>query len=75
MNRKDISYLAFLLEGYENMITLSTIDKREAIVKLFIPEDLIKEMDAVLRAVGQEITMEEMDPIYQRLLENKKNEK
>jgi len=65
LDRKDISYLAFLLEGYENMITMSTIDKREGIVKLFVPEDFIKDMDAVLCAMGHEIIIIEQDPIYQ----------
>ena len=36
MDRRQISFLKFILEAYDNMAVLTTVDAREAIVKVTI---------------------------------------
>ncbi len=62
LNKKDIAYLQFILEGYEGLVTATTIDKKAAIVKLFIVPDAVQEVDAILLALKREIDIAEIDP-------------
>ena len=36
LDKKDIAYFQFILEGYEGLATATTIDKNRAVVKIFI---------------------------------------
>ncbi len=44
---RQVHYLKFILEGHDNLATMSTIDSRQGIVELYIPsgnEDLVREL-------------------------------
>ncbi len=43
-------------------MTATTIDKKAAIVKLFIVPDAVQEVDAILLALKREIDIAEIDP-------------
>lgn len=44
---REVYYLKFILEGYDNLATMSTVDRQQGIVELYIPsgnEDLVREL-------------------------------
>ncbi|MFB3924982.1 MAG: DUF4911 domain-containing protein [Syntrophales bacterium] len=61
LKKKDLTYFQFLLEGYEGLVTVSTIDKKKAVVKLFVMPDFASDIDKILRALKDEIDLEESD--------------
>lgn len=62
VDRRDIGYFRFILEAYEGLATLSTLDARQGIVALYIPECFTGDVDALLTALGAEIALEEIEP-------------
>lgn len=61
INRRDISYLKFVLEGYEGLAVVTTIDRYEAVVKIVIPLDFVFEVENIIRAIKDEIDIEEIE--------------
>lgn len=44
---RQVHYLKFILEGHDHLATMSTVDRRQGIVELYIPsgnEDLVREL-------------------------------
>ncbi len=62
VNRRDIAYFRFTLEAYEGLATLSTLDARNGIVVLSIPECFAEDVDQLLKALAGEIAITEIDP-------------
>ncbi len=62
VNRRDLAYLKFILEGYDNMSVLSTVDDREGIVRLLVPAGFAVDMGALVEALQQEIELTELPP-------------
>ncbi len=60
MERHDLVYLKFILEGYEGMSTLSTVEKRGALVVLSVPAGFAADMDGLIAALKMEIKLEEI---------------
>ena len=60
VDRRDIGYFRFILESYEGFATLSTLDARNGIVVLSIPESFIDEVDDLLTALAYEIDLKEI---------------
>jgi len=61
INRRDIAYFRFILEAHEGLATLSTLDARRGTVVLSIPGDFVDDVDSLITALGEEITMTEID--------------
>jgi len=59
VDRRDLVYLKFILEAYEGMSTLSTVDKRGVIVSLTIPPGFTDDMARLITALQSEITLVE----------------
>jgi hypothetical protein len=62
VNRRDIAYFRFTLEAYEGLATLSTLDARNGIVVLSIPESFAEDADLFLKALAEEIDITEIGP-------------
>lgn len=60
MKREEIAYFQFLIEGYEGIGTLTTLDTKKGVVRFSIPEGLLADAEEILRLVGQEITLKEV---------------
>ncbi len=60
IERHDLVYLKFILEAYEGMSTLSTVEKQGAIVKLTIPAGFADDMEKLIEAVSADITLTEV---------------
>ena len=48
LSRKDLAGLQFLLEGYERLSSVTTIDPREAIVRIMIISDFLADFQIIL---------------------------
>ena len=57
MARRDIAYVKYILEGYEGLVTVTTIDRSEAVVQLSIVPDFSCDVDGILEALKGEIDM------------------
>lgn len=53
---KEIYYLKFILEGYDGMATLSTIDPGKGVVVLRYPWEWRRDLFALLASLAPEIT-------------------
>lgn len=55
---RDMVYLKFILEAYEGMNVMSTVDNREGIIRIAIMPGFVDDMDALLAELGQKVSME-----------------
>lgn len=55
LNRRDIAYVKYILEGYEGLATVTTIDRIESVVQLSILPDFASDVDGILEALKKEI--------------------
>ena len=63
LQRKDLAYFQFILDGYEGLVTATTIDNNLGIVKLFIMPGRAAEADQVLSALEKELRIQEISDI------------
>ena len=61
INRRDIAYMKFILESYEGLGVLRTIDARSGIVEVMVPPGLEKDMEMVLEGLGDEISIDRIE--------------
>lgn len=52
-----IHFLKFILEGYDGLAVLSTIDRHDGIVELRYPPDLEDDLSTLLRDLGPSILL------------------
>ncbi len=64
LDKKNISFLRFILEGYEGLATPTTIDKNTALVKLFVMPDFIADVEAILEGLRSEMDLETVVPSF-----------
>jgi hypothetical protein len=60
LERKNIVIVQFIIEGYEGMATVTTIDSREAVIQISIMPDYISDMDGLLDYLKNKYKMEEI---------------
>jgi len=60
LNKNNISLLTFILQGYEGFAIATTIDKTKAIVKLFIMNDFIDEIENLLKSLNADLKAEKV---------------
>jgi predicted aconitase len=60
VNRHDLVYLKFILEAYEGLATLSTVESEGAVVRIGYPHFSAADLDALLLALSGEIEMTEV---------------
>jgi len=58
VNRRDMVYLKFILEAYEGMNVMSTVDNADGIIRIAIMPGFEDDMDALLADLGTKVTME-----------------
>jgi Domain of unknown function (DUF4911) len=59
---RDIAYIKFILESYEEVGILRTMDRKKAVVVLLAVEDFIETAHAIVKSLQQEITLIELPP-------------
>ena len=58
VNRRDMVYLKFILEAYEGMSVMSTVDNATGIIRIAIMPGFEDDMYALLVELGTRVTME-----------------
>ncbi len=61
INSRDIAYMKFVLESYEGLGVLRTIDPKNGIVEVMVPPGLERDMEMVLEGLGEEIPLERIE--------------
>lgn len=61
VNRRDLVFLKFILEAYEGMSTMTTVQREGAIVRLTIPAGFAADMQSLLAALSSDIPLHETD--------------
>jgi len=60
VDRATIAYLRFILEGYDGLIFLRTLDARAALVEIAYPPTCRRDAESLLAALVQECAMSEV---------------
>jgi hypothetical protein len=58
----DIAYIKFILESYEEVGIIRTIDRKKAIIVLLAVSDFIEVARAIVKSLQQEVTLIEIPP-------------
>jgi len=61
VNRRDIVFLKFILEAYEGMNVMSTVDNAAGIIRIAIMPGFEDDMDALLAELGKQVVMEPVE--------------
>jgi hypothetical protein len=56
----DIALLQFILEGYEGLVTVSTIDPRDAIIQISIMPDFVEDVESILEDLKEQFMIKEI---------------
>lgn len=60
VRRQDIAYLKFIVESYEVLGIVRTVDPREALIVMLVLEDSLELAREVLAALAGEVAVEEV---------------
>jgi len=60
VKRREISYLKFILEGYDGLVTVTTVDGNRGRVSLSFPPSVLPDVERVLEALKEEIALAEI---------------
>lgn len=55
---RDMVYLKFILEVYEGMNVMSTVDNKAGIIRIGIMPGFVEDMDSLLAELGRKVVME-----------------
>jgi hypothetical protein len=61
IDRKQIAYLKFILEGYDGMAVLSTLDPESGVVMLDIGPGCEADVNLIIDDLGREIRIEPLN--------------
>jgi len=57
----DMVYLKFILEAYEGMNVMSTVDNKAGIIRIAIMPGFVEDMDDLLAELGRQVVMEPVE--------------
>lgn len=63
LKTKDIVLVQFIIEGYEGLATVTTIDKSKAIIQINIMPDFLPDVIDILEKLKKKFDMEEITVI------------
>jgi hypothetical protein len=61
VNHRDMVYLKFILEAYEGMNVMSTVDNAAGIIRIAVMEGFEADMDELLADLGRQVSMETVE--------------
>ena len=61
VNKSDIYKIKFILEAYENMMSVSTIDETICKLQITVAPDFLEDARGILKNLQTEMFMEELD--------------
>lgn len=62
LHKKNIAAVQFILEGYDNMVQVTTLDPRAAVIRVAIAEDFASDIDALLDQLKIEYHLKDVHP-------------
>jgi len=62
VDKKNIAFLKFVLEAYDGMAVIRTLDPREGVIELMIAPDFEKDVEEILYSLRDEVEMLSTDP-------------
>lgn len=60
INTSDIMLVQFILEGYEGLVTVSTIDPKGAIIQVLIMQDFMEDVEGILAHLKVQFMIKEI---------------
>lgn len=60
LKTSDITHVQFVIEGYEGMATVSTVDPKAAIIQILIMPDFLEDMEIILYHLKDRFLMKEI---------------
>ena len=60
LKTKDIALVQFIVEGYEGLATVSTLDSKTAMLQVMVMPDFIPDMECLLDYLKDSVFMEEI---------------
>jgi len=61
VKRREISYLKFILEGYDGLVTVTTVDGNSGRVSLTFHPSVLPDVERILETLKQEIVLTEIN--------------
>jgi len=61
VDRREISYLKFILEAYDGIAVLTTIDPVDGVVFLTVAPGCLADVDQVIKALAKDVMIREID--------------
>lgn len=61
VSRSDMVYLKFIMEAYEGMNVMTTVDNTAGIIRIAIMPGFEEEMDGLLAELGKKVVMEPVE--------------
>ena len=61
VNRRDMVFLKFILEAYEGMNVMSTVDNAAGVIRIVIMPGFEDDMDGLLAELGRQVAMEPVE--------------
>jgi len=58
---EQIYFLKFILEAYDNLTIMSTVDRTDGVMELKYPPELEQDVLGVVRSMAQRLRLEEFD--------------
>lgn len=59
--KRDMVYLKFILEAYEGMNVMTTVDNTNGIIRIVLMPGFEEDMDGLLAELGTRVTMEPVE--------------
>lgn len=56
--RQNLALLQFILEGYDRIFAVTTLDAHAAVVQIFMPQSRCREGETIINALKDEMDME-----------------
>jgi hypothetical protein len=58
---RDMVFLKFILEAYEGMNVMSTVDNKAGIIRIAIMPGFLEDMEALLTELGKQVKLEPVE--------------
>ena len=62
VDKKNIAFLKFVLEAYDGMAVIRTLNPREGVIELMIAPDFEKDVENILDSLRDEVEILSTDP-------------
>jgi hypothetical protein len=62
VNHQDMAYLKFIVESYEGLAVIRTVDRAKGIMEWMIPPDRVAEVEALVNSLKEEISIVPANP-------------